>query len=240
MNLHKDFKILCIALTANFSAETLTLPITVTRVVYQTNNLDLKETFKQIQNRKAYFRGLIPSLTSKATSIALKYTLYQKIKTYRNTKKDDLFNNCVNGFMCGVIGTTITNPLMVWRTQLQRNQKMKLAYSYRGLGYSILRCIPLYTLLFPINDFYKSKFEDKIEEGIKTSILAAGCTSLTNFPIVQPIDYIRTRKAAGLNIEWTWKVWKYYRGGSLALLRNGPHLIIAMTLIDLLNKRFAV
>lgn len=236
----RDFKRLSIAISANFVAEMATLPITVTRVIYQTNTITIQETLAQIKSRKAHFSGLLPSLSSKALSIGLKYALYQKLKDYRQTPKEDLLNNALNGFGCGIIGTVITNPLLVWRTQLQRGEDMKLSYSYRGLGYSILRSIPLYTLLFPVHDYYKHQLSLKGYDGIKQSIIASIATSLTNYPLIQPFDYIRTRKAAGLNIEWTWKLNRYYRGGLLALSRNIPHLVIAMSLIDTFNRYFKI
>ena len=216
-----------IAMTGNTVAEILTLPITVIRVVYQTNNITLKDTIVQIKNRSGFYNGGAIALLSKALSISMKYTIYRKIKDYRGTEKDDLVGNCFNGFLCGVIGTTVTNPLMVWRTQRQRGELMKLGYAYRGLMWSIIRCIPLYSLLFPVFDYYNNKLQNPI--------LAAGCTNLSIFPVTQPFDYIRTRKAAGKKTPLTWKIFRYYKGGTLAILRNMPHLMISMTIIDRLS-----
>ena len=232
MNLNDNLKLMSIAMVSNATAETMTLPITATRVVYQTNSLSILKTIKEINNRKGFFNGFVPSVFSKAISIGMKYTIYKKIRSYRNTQEDDILNNLVNGFLCGIIGTTITNPLMVWRIQLQRGSSMKIKYAYRGLGYSILRCLPLYTLLFPFYDFYQKKFE--------IPMVAAACTSITIFPIVQPFDYLRTRKAAGYSTKFNLNIKKYYRGGSLAIMRNMPHLMISMTIIDFLNKRINV
>ncbi|GAH04135.1 unnamed protein product, partial [marine sediment metagenome] len=111
-------KTMGVAFMGNAVAEALTNPIAVIRVVYQTNDppLTLKQTLKHVHQRGSYFRGLRPALLSKAASVALKYTMYQSIREYRGTQKNDITNNVVNGVLGAWSGLALTQPLMVWRT----------------------------------------------------------------------------------------------------------------------------
>ena len=186
MSSKNNIKVAGVSMVGFSFAELVTNPINVARVVYQTNDYTLKQTISNIYTRKAYFKGLQVALLTKTISLSLKYTLYDFIKNYRGTERDDLFGNMVNGMVSGVIGTTVTNPLMVWRTRLQRGDSMHLKYSYNGYLVSVARCIPLYSLLFPCYDFYKSKLGDSVMSGVAAAVM----TTITNAIFTHPFDEV--------------------------------------------------
>lgn len=217
-------------------AELITNPVNVVRVVYQTENLTLRQTIENVHVRQAYFNGFLIALASKVVSNSLKYVLYDRIKDYRGTKKDNLVGNMLNGVIGGVIGTSVTNPLMVWRTRRQRGDAMNLRYSFDGYKISVIRCIPLYGLLFPCRDWYHNFYTNKFGNFIWVGVLASVTTNITTLLVVHPFDYVRTRLAARKPMEYTLNPIKYYRGAHIAFARNMPHFVISMLVMDMLKK----
>ncbi len=208
-------------------AELVTLPICTVKTVYQNNpNHTIKDSIKNIYRSSGY-KGFIqaskPAILSQVVSTSSKYTIYEMIKTYRQTEKTDITNNTINGAISGICGSFLTHPLDVWKNYKQRNEnlsntlitsnnKMKILYSgYLG---ALGKNITLYSMLFPINDYYKSV--------LNNTILSAGLTTLTVSFFVQPFDYYKVVKMANN------KVTKPYRGLTLMLARSLPHFAITM------------
>lgn len=224
-------------------AEILTLPICSIKTIYQNNNdLTIKSTIDTImknQGLKGFFLASTPAIITQILSTSSKFTIYEKIKYIRKTEDSNIFNNSLNGIISGLAGSLITHPFDVWKNFTQRNDnyfqfinqarkqtfikfiKMGLYPGYTG---SIGKNIALYSILFPLNDFYKSQFN--------SIYISAPLTTLTVSLIVQPFDYYKVVKIAGN------KPSKPFRGFSLMLARNIPHFTITMIVTDLIKKQF--
>lgn len=78
-----------------------------------------------------------------------------------------------------------------------------------GYSASILKNMVLYSILFPVYDYYKIKFDNQI----MTSV----CTTLTCSLIVQPVDYYKTVLMSGNKFK---DLENPYRGFSLMVSRS--------------------
>ena len=208
-------------------AELVTLPICTVKTVYQNNpNHTIKDSIKYIYSSSGY-KGFIqaskPAILSQVVSTSSKYTIYEMIKTYRQTEKDDFTNNTINGAISGICGSLITHPLDVWKNYKQRNESLtntliassnKSKILYSGYLGALGKNITLYSMLFPINDYYKTIFNN--------TILSAGLTTITVSFFVQPFDYYKVVKMANNRAT------KPFRGLSLMLARSLPHFAITM------------
>lgn len=220
-------------------AEVITLPICTVKTVYQNNkSFDTLETIKHIYKKNGYFgffSASTPAIVSQVLSTSSKYTLYEKIKEYRKTNKDDFTNNSLNGIASGLLGSLLTHPIDCWKNFSQRNENygkyLKSLTSvsdlvryglYKGYFGSIGKNVALYSCLFPLNDFYKSKVE--------STLISAHLTTITVGLIVQPFDYYKVVKMAGNKPN------NPYRGFGLMIARNIPHFAITIYITELLLK----
>ena len=174
------------SMVGNVIAETLTTPLRVTMEVYRTTNMNLATSIKTIANRRGFFNGLIPALASKTVSSPLKFFLYQYFKKRNGTNDGDLKSNVKNGMLGGVIGTVLTNPLSVWRMKRSRGEVMHLNFALKGLGMSVLRCIPFYSLIYPTRDFYKHHFKLAISFSASPGSITATDEAGTEIPTAIP------------------------------------------------------
>lgn len=222
---------------ATLIAESITLPICTIKTVYQNNNLTTINTIKYIyqQNKiKGFFFASTPAILSQILSTSSKFTIYEYIKNKRNTPKDDIINNSINGGISGILGSLLTHPIDIWKNFNQRNENyinflqsknlplVKKLYS--GYSGNISKNIILYSCLYPINDYYNSYFN--------SYLISAPLTTLTVSFIIQPFDYYKTIKMAGS------KPTNFFRGFHLLLLRSLPHFMITMYLSNLFYNKF--
>lgn len=215
-------------------AEVLTLPICTVKTIYQTNVLP-NQTISQIISHiysthglKGFFQASVPAISSQILSTSSKYYLYHKIKSHRQTDSNDLLSNSFNGALGGVGGSVLSHPFDVWKNYLQRDQRMpklNLKILYSGYSGSFIKNIVLYSVLFPVYDFYKLH--------INSSVLAAVCTTLTCSILTQPVDYYKTVLMSG-NKFTAWS--NPYKGFGLMLSRSIPHFIISMGITDYMKK----
>jgi hypothetical protein len=220
------------------TAELLTLPICTVKTIYQNNpTFNTMYIIKHIYKNNGYigfFSASKPAIIAQVISTSSKYTFYQKIKEYRQTKKNDFINNSINGMTSGILGSILTHPIDCWKNFSQRNESyFKYLKSLKGLylirnglykGYmgSIGKNIALYSCLFPLNDFYKSKFD--------STLISAPLTTITVSLIVQPFDYYKVVKMAGNKPD------KPFRGLNLMIARSLPHFAITIYVTELLLK----
>jgi hypothetical protein len=223
-------------------AEVMTLPLCTIKTIYQNNKtLTIPETVNSIiktQGVKGFFSASSPAIITQVLSTSSKFTLYEKIKHMRKTEKSNVLDNSMNGIISGLAGSLITHPFDVWKNFTQRNENywlhLKNSVSkssssliktglYPGYSGSIGKNIALYSALFPLNDFYKSKFD--------SFYISAPLTTLTVSLIVQPFDYYKVVKVAG-NIPA-----QPFRGFTLMLARSIPHFTITMLLTDWISKQ---
>lgn len=213
------------------SAEILTLPICTIKTVYQNNkSLSIKQTINQIiknSGYKGFIQASYPAILSQVISTSTKYSFYTLIKEKRKTESSDLISNSLNGMLGGLLGSIFSHPVDVWKNYLQRNEKfnwksLDIKLYYQGYSASIYKNIVLYSCLFPIYDYYKSKFN--------SIYLSSICTTLTVSFIIQPFDYYKTIKMAGYKESIGLK--DLSRGFSLMLARSIPHFLITMIITE--------
>ncbi len=219
-------------------AEIITLPICTLKTIYQTQNqnLSINRTINMIYKKRGitgFYNATYSAIVSQTMSSVSKYTFYNLIKNHRKTKDNDLFNNAINGATGGILGSLLSHPIDVKKNYQQRYdnnflndcRKNLLKTLYKGYSQSIMKNILLYSSLYPIYDFYKSKL-DKL-------YMASVLTSITICIYLQPIDYIKTNLMAGnKNI----KIKNLYKGTTLHLARSIPHFMISMIITEKMLK----
>ena len=222
-------------------AEIVTLPICTIKTIYQNNNLlTIKSTVNSIIKEhgiKGFFIASKSAIITQILSTSSKFTIYEKIKNLRQTENTNILDNSINGIISGFTGSLITHPFDVWKNFTQRtenystflNKMQKDSLSnfikkglYPGYTGSIGKNIALYSCLFPLNDFYESKFN--------SIYISAPLTTVTVSLIVQPFDYYKVVKIAGN------KPSHLFRGFSLMLARNIPHFTITMVITHFCKK----
>ena len=224
-------------LISTLIAELITLPICTVKTVYQTTRLTTIQTIKLIYSNngiKGFFSASIPSITSQLVSTTSKFTIYEFIKKKTNTSSSDLMANSISGMIGGIGGSIITHPFDMWKNFTQRNKSFNkyiircnnsnilIPGIYRGYTSSFTKNIVLYSMLFSLNDYYKSKFN--------SIWISAPLTTLTITCIIQPFDYYKTVMIAGK------KPLNVFRGFHLMICRSIPHFTITMFLIEKFNS----
>lgn len=223
---------------ATLFAEILTQPICVVKTNYQISKMTTLQTIKHVYNNfglNGFFMASYPAVISQVVSTTSKFTIYEKLKQYRQTNPDDVFNNSINGVIGGIIGCTITHPIDVWKNFNQRGKsivdyfKISLATKtlissfYVGYLGSLGKNIVLYSALFPLNDYFKNKFG--------SVMISAPVTTITISLILQPMDYYKTVVIAGH------KPTHYFRGLHLIMGRSIPHFFLTMQLIEFFRDK---
>ncbi len=218
-------------------AEFCTLPICTLKTIYQTqhNNNNIITTAKLLYKTKGiqgYYNATWSGLSAQTISTVSKYGFYQYIKEKRKTKNNDIFNNAINRCLGGILGSLISHPFDVLKNyhQLHNNNYIKDVKKYpftvyKGYSQTIIKNIFLYSSMYPIYDFYKTKISDK-------PYVIAPLTTLTMTLYLQPIDYIKTNIIAGNKILYN----NLYKGFSLHLSRSIPHFMITMTITEYMKK----
>ena len=211
------------SIIGTLTAEILTIPLCTIKTVYQVNNtLNINQTINLIYKKsgyKGFFQASIPAIFSQIVSTSTKYTFYQSLKNARKTESNDIINNSINGMFGAIFGSLFSHPIDVWKNYVQRNEKFNLKKCYQGYSASIYKNVVLYSILFPIYDYYKLTFN--------SIYIASVLTTITVSSIIQPFDYYKTVKMAGSKINTHW-----YRGFNLMLLRSIPHFLITMTITE--------
>lgn len=217
-------------------AEVITLPLCTIKTNNQVyNHKNIKETIRTIINTsgyKGFYQASIPAVTSQVLSTTVKYSIYRYLTIKRETRKDDILQNSVNGLLGGVFGSLATHPVDVWKNYRQRNvsfyNELKIKrykILYQGYSQNVLKNIMLYSILYPTYDYYYSKTNNNIISSIGTTITAG--------IITQPVDYLKTRYIAGV---YDFKINNLYKGFHLMLMRNIPHFMITMGVINYMNS----
>lgn len=217
-------------------AEILTLPICTIKTIYQTQTVT-KLTPRQIitnlyqtKGVKGFFQASTPAIISQVLSTSSKYYLYHAIKDYRQTEDSNIISNSINGGLGGLGGSLLSHPFDVWKNHLQRGQTLlnyRIKILYSGYSGTIAKNILLYSMLFPVYDFYKLH--------ITNPLIASIFTSITCSLVTQPLDYYKTVLMSG-NKFAGWG--SPYKGYSLMISRTIPHFMISMTITDNIKVYF--
>lgn len=243
---------------ASLVAEFSTLPICLTKTVYQTQkgNMSIVDTIKKIYSQRGllgFYSASYPAVISQVVSTTSKYTIFNVSKIYRQTNEKDIFDNSINGMIGGVCGGLITHPIDVIKNYHQRSRPffkifgrmfyrskpMCLKFLYRGVSQSVYKGITLYSLLFPLQEWYKTMGFHSVFASILTTVITT--------TLLQPFDYLKVKLIAG-QTDLLQSVKKYvssgnshfklrdlYKGVGLNFARAVPHFTITMTIIDYLS-----
>ena len=222
---------------ASSIAEIITLPLCTIKTNHQVNNNRfLKETVLQIYNKHkfiGFYQASFPSVLSQVLSTTTKYSFYKYFSHIRQTNKNDILQNSINGVIGGLLGSIICHPVDVYKNYTQRGVNYfeelrikKFKILYQGYSQTIIKNILLYSILYPTYDYYYSKTHDNIISSIGTTITVG--------IITQPIDYLKTRYIAGI---YNFNIQDLYKGFSIMLMRNIPNFLITMSIINYLNNK---
>jgi len=218
-------------------AEIITLPICTIKTNHQVeNNKYYIDTIRKIYQKNkiiGFYQASIPAVLSQVLSTSTKFSFYRYLSQIRNTEKNDILQNSINGIIGGILGSIVCHPIDVYKNYKQRGANYfedlkikKHKILYQGYSQTILKNVVLYSILFPTYDYYYSKS--------KNTIISSVGTSITVGIITQPFDYLKTRYIAG---EYIFKIKDLYKGFNLMLMRNIPHFLITMSIINFLNDK---
>ena len=215
-------------------AEIITLPICTIKTIYQTQTQltprQIITNLYQTKGVKGFFQASTPAIISQVLSTSSKYYLYHAIKDYRQTEDSNIISNSINGGLGGLGGSLLSHPFDVWKNHLQRGQTLlnfQIKTLYSGYSGTIAKNILLYSMLFPVYDFYKLH--------ITNPLIASIFTSITCSLVTQPLDYYKTVLMSGNKFAgWT----NPYKGYSLMISRTIPHFMISMTITDNIKVYF--
>jgi len=222
---------------ASSIAEIITLPLCTIKTNHQVeNNRFLKDTILQIYQKHkfiGFYQASFPAILSQVMSTTTKFSFYRYLSQIRETKKNDIIQNSINGVLGGLAGSVICHPIDVYKNYTQRGANYfeelrikKHKILYQGYSQTILKNIVLYSILYPTYDYYYSKTNS-------STISAIGTTITVGF-ITQPFDYLKTRYIAGV---YAYRIKDLYKGFGIMLMRNIPNFLITMSIINFLNEK---
>lgn len=230
-------------------AEIITLPIYTVKTRYQTN-LDHKSiihTYKEIMNTygiKGFYNSVGYALFSQMVSISTKFAFYSYIKQNRGTQQQDLKNNVLNGAASGVLSSLFVHPIDVPKILKQNGMSFKEGFKkdgfsifYRGYTKTLAKNVSLTSLLFPLYDFYKFKFNNN-------SILASVLTCSSTTFLLHTIDLLKIRQISDQKLYFSFNNMSayckyYYRGLHINFMRVIPHFTITMYLTESLKNKLS-
>jgi hypothetical protein len=95
---------------------------------------------------------------------------------------------------------------------------------YRGYSKTFIKILSSSAFFFPIYDMVREQNYHPVVSSLISAIIST--------TLMQPIDYLKTRHIAGLQLYQGFNPLIYYKGLSLNLARIVPHFIIMMCFID--------
>jgi hypothetical protein len=216
-----------------FVSELISSPLCTTKTVFvtDTNFTRVSQAVSQIYNRgglREFYRAAGPAIVSNIVSSSSKFSIYTICKSSRNTSNGDILNNSLNGIIAGIMGSTMSQPIDVWKIHKQRNEPLNvkkngLKMFWNGYRQTLIKASCLNSMLYPLNDFYQSCGLARLESQILTA-----CTTTT---ILYPVEFIRTNKMAATKVNFGWNVLKYYKGIGLQYPLNIIRFVTQMQTI---------
>ncbi len=207
-------------------AESIMLPITTIKTVYQTTkNKSILHTTKNIYQQrgiKGFYRSAFPSILSQSISTSTKFMVYYSVVKCGG---DNLFCNILSSLLAGIVACSVVHPINVIKQHQERGlsfiERLNVVgpkLFYRGYTKGLLLSI-LLTLSFPVYD--------QCKKNIANTFLAAAVASIIITTLVQPIDLLKIRGIAAKR-----GYYRHYRGFHINLVRSVPHFVITMSFIE--------
>lgn len=229
----ENYQNLKISAFATIISETIMLPITTIKTVYQTSKrnsiFDTAIHIYQTRSIRGFYRSFFASVLSQTTATSIKYVIYSKIK---NDDKH-LWKNMLCGIFSGFVSCSIVHPINIVKQHqerglsfLNRLKEHGPRIFYRGYCRALLLST-LLTLSFPIYDYLRTH--------VNNTTLAAASSSIIITTLLQPIDYLKIRGMAGKNTGLN-----LYRGYHINLMRSVPHFVITFSIIEFLKERYTI
>lgn len=241
------YKNLIISSGATGIAEFATLPICTVKTNFQ-NIKDMKARPSILQVAKTIYthRGIsgfyaasYPAITGQMFSTASKYTMYRYFDT---NPAYPIKNKFVNGFTAGVISSIFTHPMDVIKVHKQMTQwsqfleDFRVNLLYRGYSKTFAKIAVSSTIFFPLYDTVKMKMIKMEGNAAASTITASAISGSIACVIMHPIDYLKTRHMAGLQLYSGMNPRTYYRGLMLNMMRIIPHFVITMQCIEFMKN----
>ncbi len=247
---------------ASSVAEIKTLPICSIKTNYQANlNQTIPFTIKNIYANhgiRGFYSATYPAITAQIISSASKYTVYNYLQHKRGSAENDLIGNMLNGACAGSIVSLTTHPFDLAKVLNQQNLLFKTEYEkfglkllYRGYSKTLTKSIILTSSLFPLNSYFKSKYDN--------IYLSSGLASFFVTFLVHPWDLLKVRhmsnlplyiiipetttegkqptKSAHLINQIKQNINYYYRGMAINLFRVIPHFMLTMCIAEKIKER---
>lgn len=159
------------------------------------------------------------------------------------TKSYDI-NSFGSGFIAGFVSTLIVTPMEYLKINIQNNIKINIKQLnfkkiYTGIFPTICRESPGYGVYFVTYDYLNNNYNNN--KSLTKNFIFGGITGLTSWLVIYPTDLIKTKiqhvhnkdtllqiiksvynSDPNLNISPIKKVFNFYKGLNLALLRAIP------------------
>lgn len=232
------------------TAETTCIPICTVLTNYQTKILPqpilsyAKDIYKT-NGIKGFYNSTWAGSCSQVSSLAIKYTVYERIKAYRDKHgiaSDNFVSNLGSSIIGGWCASPFHHPFDVIKTHKQRGENLREIIKEKGVfktfsnAYSktLVRNTAT-SLIFPLYDMYKS-----LLSGQNSNIILVASpmlTSTTTTLLLYPFMYARNRQIAG---EVWWHGFKninmMYRGLGLGIFRNVSHFTVFCCVLESIKK----
>jgi hypothetical protein len=219
-------------------AELITLPICTIKTNHQnTLSPSIINTAKMIYTRsgiKGFYQSSKIAISYQIFSTTSKYVLYRYIED--KTEGKSYHNKFASGAISGLTTTIVTHPMDMIKVYRQMNTpilpeitKNGLSIFYRGYTKTLNKVAVCSALYLPLYDNCLT-YTNNITIA---SILSGVATAI----IVQPLDYMKTRRIYNMSISHGLNILPYYKGLSLNLMRIVPHFVITMNVIEFFKNR---
>ncbi len=267
-------KNLSISCTSAAIAEILTLPIDTIKVHIQAHQpITTRQAIRQIAGQPPSLRGFYgaftPSLLRQTIYTGTRLSLYEHMTNTTNITylppTNNFYYKMVLGGTCGLVGSLLTNPIDVIKTNSQatltKTTNLSIARDiyyqegltgfYKGLRQTAQRSIMISSLQLPIFFTLQEKMETlNLKKYLTTSTtISSLTTTLIVTSIVYPIDMIKTLSMTASSsspassipmminlIKNGGGVKSLYRGMSMGLIRSAPHFLITTLCYEHLRK----
>jgi hypothetical protein len=239
------------AALATSVAEIITLPICTIKSKYQNSLLSHSiPTITNIIYRQhgilGFYKASIPAITAQVVSTSSKFFLYNYLNQNSHISDNIYAKRIINGAIGGMLSSLMTHPIDVPKVYYQMQTSLMCEVKihgprvfYRGYSKTLGKILVGNSIIWPCNDFCKEILMQNttLQSANHIVLLSSFTSAVITTVCCQPFDYLKIRHIYGLNWFQGWNPFLYYKGMSLNLLRNCPHFVITMYLIEVLKKQ---
>jgi hypothetical protein len=231
-------------------AEVVTMPVCTTKTVFQVrDHPTIRSAVQSIHQGprgwKGFYAASFAGVLAQVVSTSSKFTFYRMFQppthAHWSYRRQFAMNAC-SGALAGVTGSFLAHPFDVWKVHRQLQQDLVLQVRqqgprvlYRGFQQGLAKNTMGGALYFGFFDLYSRGFSEVLSETPK-AFLAGAATALTASMITSPLDYLKTRRMAGLPWFQGWTPRPYYRGLTLNLARVVPHFSVCTGVMSLIHQ----